>query len=62
MMKSLGEHGPHDSVTAEQQARAQQPEGRVQLRKHTRLHGLIFMFISGTNMRLLMYLLFNSEK
>lgn len=32
MTESLGEQGPHDSITGEQQARTQQPHGDMELR------------------------------
>lgn len=33
--ESLGEEGPHDSVTCEQQASTEQPQGEVELQTHT---------------------------
>lgn len=35
MSESLGEEGPHDSVTCEQQASTEQPQGEVELQTHT---------------------------
>lgn len=31
MLESLGEQGPHDSVTGDEQAATQQPQGHVEL-------------------------------